>query len=49
MNHKRAFTSNSKVPTRLLEGFGKIGLEQDFLKHVKNIRPSVYKKWMGYR
>ncbi|PGZ93609.1 kinase [Bacillus pseudomycoides] len=46
IDHKRAFTSNSKVPVKLLKGFEKFGLAQDFLNHVKNIGPSVYKKWM---
>ncbi|HDX9579041.1 TPA: kinase [Bacillus pseudomycoides] len=46
IDHKRAFTSNSKVPTKLLKGFQKFGLEQEFLKDVKNLHPSVYKSWM---
>ncbi|MCP1124362.1 kinase [Bacillus sp. AFS018417] len=49
IDHKRAFTSNSKVPTKLLEGFKKIGLAQDFLKHVRNIRPSIYNKLRDYQ
>ncbi|MGG0185656.1 AarF/UbiB family protein [Bacillus rhizoplanae] len=49
IDHKRAFTSNSKVPNRLLEGFKEIGLAQNFLNHVRNIQPSIYKEWMDYK
>jgi predicted Ser/Thr protein kinase len=46
IDHKRAFTSNSKVPNKLLKGFEKFGLAQNFLNHVKKIQPSIYKNWM---
>ncbi|MDM5155691.1 AarF/UbiB family protein [Bacillus sp. DX1.1] len=49
IDHKRAFTSNSKTPTKLLKGFEKFGLSQDFLNCVKNIRSSVYKTWAKHR
>lgn len=48
IDHKRAFTSNNKAPTKLLEGLQKIGLSKDFLYNVKKIQPSVYGKWKGY-
>lgn len=49
IDHKRAFTSNSKVPAKLLKGFQKFGLENEFLKDVKNIQPSVYNTWMKHK
>lgn len=49
IDHKRAFTSNSEVPTKLLKGFKKFGLSQDFLNYVKNIRSSVYDRWAEHR
>lgn len=49
IDHKRAFTSNSEVPTKLLKGFKKFGLSQDFLNYVKNIRSSVYNRWAEHR
>lgn len=49
IDHKRAFTSNSEVPTKLLKGFKKFGLSQDFLHYVKNIRSSVYNRWAEHR
>ncbi|ENQ3106350.1 Protein kinase domain-containing protein [Bacillus sp. 491mf] len=48
IDHKRAFTSNSKVPTKLLKGFQKFGLDQEFLRGVKKAHPSVYNSWMKY-
>lgn len=47
IDHKRALTSNSKVPYKLLKGFDKFGLSRDFLNHVKHVRSSVYDKWLG--
>ncbi|MDZ3952437.1 AarF/UbiB family protein [Bacillus thuringiensis] len=49
IDHKRAFTSNKEVPTKLLKGFKKFGLSQDFLNYVKNKRTSVYNTWMEQR
>ncbi|MGG2014774.1 AarF/UbiB family protein [Bacillus sp. S10(2024)] len=46
IDHKRAFTLNRKTPIKLLMGFEKLGLAEDFLKDVRNIQPSVYKTWM---
>lgn len=45
IDHKRAFTSNSSVPTKLLKGFKKYRLENEFLSHVKNIQPSIFHAW----
>ncbi|KFM99024.1 kinase [Bacillus clarus] len=47
IDHKRAFTSNSKVPKKLLKGFKKFGLEHIFLNHVKKLRLSTYNAWMN--
>ncbi|SFI38100.1 MULTISPECIES: AarF/UbiB family protein [unclassified Bacillus (in: firmicutes)] len=49
IDHKRAFTSNSKVPGKLLKGFQKFGLEKEFLKDVKKIQPSVYNTWTKHQ
>ncbi|MEH6892526.1 RIO1 family regulatory kinase/ATPase [Bacillus sp. JJ864] len=46
IDHKRAFTLDRKAPIKLLKGFEKFGLANDFLKEVKNIQPSVYNTWM---
>lgn len=45
IDHKRAFTSNSPVPKKLLKGLQKLGLADDFLQHVKTLRPTLYEKW----
>ncbi|MCX2824266.1 AarF/UbiB family protein [Bacillus pseudomycoides] len=49
IDHKRAFTSNSKAPIKLLKGFKKFGLSQDFLNYVKNIPSSAYNTWVKHR
>ncbi|MGG1678048.1 lipopolysaccharide kinase InaA family protein [Neobacillus sp. NRS-1170] len=42
---KRAFNRKTEVPSRLLKDLGKLGFLETFLKHVKKLRPSLYKKW----
>lgn len=49
IDHKRAFTSNIKAPIKLLKGFKKFGLSQDFLNYVKNIPSSAYNTWVKHR
>ncbi|MFE8700533.1 RIO1 family regulatory kinase/ATPase [Cytobacillus sp. FJAT-54145] len=49
IDHKRAFSSESPVPTKLLKGFKKYGLSGDFLAHVNQLRPSVYSEWKKYK
>ncbi|MUL34264.1 kinase [Priestia megaterium] len=49
IDHKRAFTSDQPVPVKLLKGFKKLGLTDEFLKFVKEIRPSVYDEWKKYK
>ncbi|PED05196.1 AarF/UbiB family protein [Bacillus pseudomycoides] len=48
IDHKRAFTSNSKAPIKLLKGLKKFGLSQDFLNNVKNIPSSVDNTWVKH-
>jgi putative serine/threonine protein kinase len=45
IDHKRAFSTDSKLPTKLLKGLKKFGLTSEFLAHVKNLRPSDYSAW----
>ncbi|KIL45823.1 AarF/UbiB family protein [Jeotgalibacillus soli] len=45
IDHKRAFTSRSSSPTKLLKGLKKFGVSDEFLMHVKNLRPSTYTAW----
>ncbi|WP_439741262.1 AarF/UbiB family protein [Bacillus pseudomycoides] len=48
IDHKRAFTSNSEAPIKLLKGLKKFGLSQDFLNNVKNIPSSVDNTWVKH-
>ncbi|MGP4077633.1 kinase [Halobacillus sp. K22] len=45
IDHKRAFTSNSPVPIKLLKGMKKFGLTGEFLKNVKNLDPDLHNAW----
>jgi putative serine/threonine protein kinase len=49
IDHKRAFTSDSQVPTKLLKGMGKFGLEKEFIEHVKNMNPKLYEAWKKHK
>lgn len=49
IDHKRAFTSNSPVPTKLLKGLEKFGLAKEFLAHVKNVNPKLFEAWKKYK
>ncbi|MEH7748479.1 kinase [Neobacillus drentensis] len=45
IDHKRAFTTNRSVPTKLFTGLKKLGYLEEFLSHVKEINPSLYREW----
>ncbi|MCA1062625.1 kinase (plasmid) [Cytobacillus spongiae] len=45
IDHKRAFTSDSPVPTKLLKGMKKFGLTGEFLGHVKTLDPDLHNAW----
>ncbi|MDR6999604.1 putative Ser/Thr protein kinase [Neobacillus niacini] len=47
IDHKRAFRRKTDVPVRLLKDLSKIGYLNEFMKHVKILRPSLYKEWKG--
>lgn len=42
---KRAFGSVRSTPTKLLKGLKKKGYLEEFLKHVNNLNPTLYKEW----
>ncbi|MGJ7923302.1 kinase [Neobacillus sp. LXY-4] len=42
---KRALTTNRTVPYKLLTGLRKFGYLNEFLKHVKKLRPSLISEW----
>ncbi len=42
---KRAFGSVRSTPTKLLKGLKKKGYLEEFLKHVNNLDPGLYKEW----
>ena len=42
---KRAFGSVRSNPTKLLKGLKKKGYLNEFLKHVNNLNPDLYKEW----
>lgn len=44
---KRAFGSVRSTPTKLLKGLKKKGYLEEFLKHVNNLNPALYKEWKG--
>lgn len=45
IDHKRAFTSNNKIPEKLLKGIKKYKLLNEFLANVQQINPSLFKEW----
>jgi putative serine/threonine protein kinase len=49
IDHKRAFTTNRSVPTKLFTGLKKLGYLKEFLLHVKRINPSLYEEWRKIR
>lgn len=42
---KRAFGSVRSIPSKFLKGIKKKGDYEEFMKHVKNLDPSLYKEW----
>lgn len=49
IDHKRAFTSDSPVPTKLLKGMGKFGLAKEFLDHVKKVNQELFDAWKKHK
>ncbi|WP_044337157.1 kinase [Bacillus aquimaris] len=49
IDHKRAFTSDSPVPTKLFKGMKKFGLTSEFLEHVKNLNPELHDAWKKHK
>jgi putative serine/threonine protein kinase len=49
IDHKRAFTSDSPVPTKLLKGMKKFGLTGEFLENVKNLNPELHDAWKKHK
>jgi putative serine/threonine protein kinase len=45
IDHKRAFSTSTSVPSKLIKGLDKYRLSKQFLKHVKNVNPSLYRAW----
>ncbi|QOQ55089.1 serine/threonine-protein kinase [Bacillus amyloliquefaciens] len=45
IDHKRAFSSDARVPVKLLKGLEKYGLAAEFLTTVKKLDPSRYLEW----
>ncbi|MEI5909326.1 kinase [Bacillus spongiae] len=45
IDHKRAFSTTTTVPKKLFKGIRKFGLMEEFLTHVKTLKPSLYKEW----
>ncbi|HLR81125.1 MAG TPA: lipopolysaccharide kinase InaA family protein [Bacillota bacterium] len=46
---KRSFTSDRPTPNKLLAGLKKRGYLKEFMKHVKKLNPSLYKKWKSIK
>lgn len=42
---KRAFGSVRSNPSKLLKGIKKKGYLEEFMYHVKNLNPTIYKEW----
>ncbi|MCM3118281.1 kinase [Neobacillus sp. MER 74] len=45
IDHKRAMTTERSVPTKLFTGLKKLGYLDEFLRHVKELNPSLYEEW----
>lgn len=45
IDHKRAFTSNNKVPEKLLKGIKKYKLFNEFLANVQQVNPALFREW----
>lgn len=42
---KRAFGSVRSTPTKLIKGIKKKGYLKEFMQHVNNLNPTLYKEW----
>jgi putative serine/threonine protein kinase len=45
IDHKRAFSTKTTVPLKLIKGLKKYGLEEQFFSHVQSMYPLIYKTW----
>lgn len=45
IDHKRAFSTVTRVPVKLLKGLDKYGLADEFLNTIKKLNPSRYREW----
>jgi putative serine/threonine protein kinase len=45
IDHKRAFSTSTTFPNKLFKGLAKYGLEDQFLNHVKQLKPELYTLW----
>ncbi|AYV17662.1 protein kinase family protein [Bacillus velezensis] len=45
IDHKRAFSTVTRVPVKLLKGLDKYGLTDEFLNTIKKLNPSRYREW----
>ncbi|OZM58344.1 kinase [Lottiidibacillus patelloidae] len=45
IDHKRAFSTKTSVPIKLIKGLKKYGLEDQFLSHVQRMQPLLYNNW----
>lgn len=48
IDHKRAFTSDATIPTKLFKGMNKFGLLAAFLENVRLLRPELYLEWKDW-
>ncbi|MBM7647432.1 RIO-like serine/threonine protein kinase [Bacillus ectoiniformans] len=48
IDHKRAFTSDATVPTKLFKGMDKFGMLAAFLENVRRLRPELYEEWKDW-
>ncbi|WP_335871215.1 AarF/UbiB family protein [Bacillus sp. 2205SS5-2] len=49
IDHKRAFSTSTTVPNKLLKGIQKFGLTGEFLNHVNKLKPELYKIWKKHK
>jgi putative serine/threonine protein kinase len=45
IDHKRAFSTSTSVPNKLIKGLEKYRLSKQFLRNVKKINPNLYSSW----
>ncbi|MYL35250.1 kinase [Pontibacillus yanchengensis] len=47
IDHKRAFSTKTHIPTKLFKGLKKYDVLDEFLEYVKELHPSSYQDWMN--